>query len=510
MRYYNACVYDRKDNLINNTVIDVNEVDGTIVSVVSDSSFVPESGDYDCKGMVIYPSFMDSAVIAPGRFLFSSYGLDLTRYNTVREYRNAIEAYNKSVPIRGYGYNSYVVSEEGTGVLKRLLDEKYPHSPAYVIADDMTTAVVNECILDMAKEFFSIDRELHETGELDYYQLSLLRVRTHIFDFSQEEIESALLAFQYDLLSNGITTVRILDTIGGWGVVEAVKNLYESGVWVVTAVFNVPIYPFESEDEMWAKYQRYLQMSNQRMYITGVTLTMDGSIDSMQAALLEPYEGAPDWKGDTLWGLGRLSVITSTFIDAGIDVNIRAFGDRAVGEAVFALSGKEIDYKSGRRIITHAYLMSDEDISLCNKEGIMVCMEPNSIPYKNTFYEGDERVLGERCYDQYPMGRLVFSGVKVLAGSNTPTQPDINPIHGVYKAIHRVSADDVTVYQALIAYGESGYKSVGLWSRLGSLSVGKQASFVLLNKDIIHMNESNLKDTELQVTVVCGKVMYIR
>ena len=108
------------------------------------------------------------------------------------------------------------------------------------------------------------------------------------------------------------------------------------------------------------------------------------------------------------------------------------------------------------------------------------------------------------------MGRLVFSGVKVLAGSNTPTQPDINPIHGVYKAIHRVSADDVTVYQALIAYGESGYKSVGLWSRLGSLSVGKQASFVLLNKDIIHMNESNLKDTELQVTVVCGKVMYIR
>lgn len=510
MKYYNTCVYDRRDNIVPNVVIDVDDESGVINSVAVVSDFSPEKGDYDCKGFVAYPSFMDCAVIAPGRFLYSSCGLDLSRYNSVREYRNAIESYNKSMPIRGYGYNSFVVSGEGTGVLKKLLDEMYPTQPAYILADDMTTVVVNEHILDIAKEYFSVGREEHEDGELDYYQLSLLRAKTDIFDFTQEEIQSALMSFQYDLLCNGITAVRVLDTLGGWSVIEAINTLYESGMWIITAVFNVPVYPFETEDDMWRKYEKYLAMQNQRMYITGVTISLDGSIDSAQAALNEPYEDSDDWTGDIMWSMIKLSKTVSTFVDAGIDVNIRAFGDRAVGAAVFAMSGRDVNYKSGRRIITHAYLMSDEDISLCNREDIMVCTEPNSVPYGNTFYEGDEIMLGERCYSQYPMGRLVFSGVKCTAGSNTPTQVDINPIHGVYKATHRVSVDDVTIYQVLIAYGMNAYKSVGLWNRVGELVPGKQASFVLLSKDIIHMDDSQLMDCEIVATVACGKVMYER
>ncbi|MCM1441433.1 MAG: amidohydrolase family protein [Roseburia sp.] len=508
MRYYNTCIYDRRDNLVHGTIIDVDEETGIIREVYTDNNYKPEDGDFDCHGLVAYPAFMDCAVVAPGKYLFSSCGLDISGYNSVREYRNAIETYAKEKPIRGFGYNSFIISEEGTGVLKKLLDKRYPNKPAYILADDMTTVVVNEAVLEVAKEYFSVSRELHSDGELDYYQLSILRAKTDIFDFTVEELQTALLAFQYEMLSNGITAVKIVDTLGGWSVIEAIKQLYESGVWLLTAVLNVPVYPFESVDEMWQKYQKYLDITNQRMFVTGISLCLDGSIDSTQAALQEPYEGSAEWTGDIMWSLSKLSKVVSTFVDAGIDVNARAYGDRAVSAAVFAMSGRNTDYKSGRRIITHAYLMSDDDISLCNREGIIVCVEPNSVPCNNIFYEGDEIMLGERCFSQYPVGRLVFSGVKIIAGSNVPTQADINPIHGVYKATHRVSADDVTIYQSLIAYGKNAYSSVGLWNKMGSISVGKLANFVLLNKDLIHMNETALMDVLVMGTVVCGKTVY--
>jgi len=508
MRFYNAAIYNRRDDTVPNTVIEVNS-EGCITDIFQDAMYTPEEGDVDCQGFVAFPSFMDCAVTLPGSAIYNDYGLSLSRYNTVDEYIYAVESF-KGNRLRAFGYNTFTISSEGTERFKGILDRKWPYSPAYILADDLTTVIVNEYILDISKEFFSIDKELHETGELDCYQLAKLRCCTDLFDFNTTELTQGLLSFQYTMLKNGITTVRVLDTLCGWDVIQAVERLYRAGAWFVTTVFTVPIFPFETEEEMWKKYERYLSMTNEKMSVTGVTLMLDGSIDSAQAALIAPYEIDSNWYGDVLWSMRKLNKVVSMFVEAGIDVNIRAFGDKAVSVATFALTGMRVDYKSGARSITHAYLMSDMDISTCSREGITVCVEPNSVPYNNTFYEGDELMLGERCYDQYPVGRVMYGGINTIAGSNFPTQQDINPIHGVYKATHRVSTDDVNIWRVLSAYGETAYKRFGLWGTRGSITPGKKADFVLLNKDIIHMNDSLLMDVSIMVTVVDGKVVSTR
>lgn len=340
--------------------------------------------------------------------------------------------------------------------------------------------------------------------------MSKLKVYTDFFDFTVDDITVALLSFQQQLLENGITKIRVIDSIGGWNVIEAVQRLEKAGKWFILTVFNAPIYPFMSQKECWDVYARYLQMENRNLYVIGVTLTLDGSVDSMQAALSRPYVDSDDWKGTLLWGMSALRRTAEMFITNGIDVNIRAHGDAAFGMAVDALSGYSDIPSVGKRFITHAYLVSEVDARLCARHDITVCIEPTSIPYMDSFYDGDVEMLGDRVYSLYPVGSVMYSGVRVIAGSNYPVEDDIFPMHGVFKATHRVSEEDTTVFSVLQSYGSLACKSFNLFTITGSVAVGKRASFVLLNKDIIHMNESQLMDVSCMSTIVDGKVMYSR
>ena len=64
MKYYNASLYGENDRLMKNNIIEVE--DGHVVSVTKGTNPVVTDEDYDCKGKLVYPSFMDSAVVIPG------------------------------------------------------------------------------------------------------------------------------------------------------------------------------------------------------------------------------------------------------------------------------------------------------------------------------------------------------------------------------------------------------------------------------------------------------------
>lgn len=166
MKYYNVCVYDKRYNLVHNAVVDV-DADGNYCDVFCDMNYVPEIGDFDCKGNVLYPSFMDCAVTLPGKQIFRSVGLDLSRYNRPEQYINLLRGYDMSKSIRAYGYNHMVLNGTGVETIKSILDEQCPDAPAYVLSDDLTTVIVNEFILNSVGDLFDVDESLHRSGELD-------------------------------------------------------------------------------------------------------------------------------------------------------------------------------------------------------------------------------------------------------------------------------------------------------------------------------------------------------
>jgi hypothetical protein len=128
--------------------------------------------------------------------------------------------------------------------------------------------------------------------------------------------------------------------------------------------------------------------------------------------------------------------------------------------------------------------------------------------------------LGEKRIVEgaYMWQSLLKSGAKVINGSDVPVEP-INPIASYYASVSRRTlggepeggfepAEKMTRMQALRSYTldaafgefEEGFK--------GSIEVGKAADFTIFSKDILTVDEDEILEAEVMMTVVDGKVVY--
>ena len=68
----------------------------------------------------------------------------------------------------------------------------------------------------------------------------------------------------------------------------------------------------------------------------------------------------------------------------------------------------------------------------------------------------------------------------------------------------------IAVLEALRLYTiNSAYQSFDE-DRLGSIEVGKLADFVILNRDILTIPKEEIKDINVDSTIVGGKIVYVR
>ena len=323
MRYCNVRLYDSLSNTVANQCIDVNE-DG-IVQSVSDWDGWINPGDINCEGRLAYPTFMDSSVVLPSSMCYTLFGVNIKNLYSVDQYLVALKAAPIDNGIRCFGFNTLVMGADGYERMKKLLDDRCSDTPAYVLADDLTNAVVNEYVLEILKEYMPISRELHQTGLLDVQQIELLREKTGVFEFTVSEYEYSLRSFQTSMLSKGIGAIRVTGFLGGENLLIALKNLCKEGAWFLETIVYVPIFSFDSKERMVERYLSYGDLATDNIYVNGVSITLDGSIDSGQAALYNGYEVDKSWRGDIIWNIGKLWDTVSLFASTGADININAY-----------------------------------------------------------------------------------------------------------------------------------------------------------------------------------------
>lgn len=503
MRYCNVSMYNNLSATVTNQAIEVDE-NGVVLSIKEWDGWI-NTGDINCEGRLAYPTFMDSSVVLPSSMCYTLFGVNIRNLYSVEQYFTAIRATPTDKGIRGFGFNTLTMGSDGYVKMKQLLDDRCPDVPAYVLADDLTNAIVNEYVLEILKEYMPISRDLHQTGLLDVQQIELLREKSDVFEFSVEEYEYSLRSFQSSMLSRGIGAIRVTGFLGGENLVSALKNLCKEGVWCLETIIYVPIFSFDTKERMVERYLSYGALATDNVYVNGVSITLDGSVDSGQAALYNGYEVDNSWRGDIIWNIGKLWDTVSLFASTGADININAYGDRAVSTAIqaYEATGGKTSY-----CISHAYLVSDSDIAVSRSKNITYCVEPNNVPYGNSYYEGDKIMLGDRIHAEYPVGRLLYAGLNVVSGGNSPTQTEIYPVNGVYRAARRNNVDDATPYRLLETYCATPYRVFGLADKCGSIKVGAPATFTVLTQDLLNTREELLCNCETVMTVINGKVRW--
>ena len=113
---------------------------------------------------------------------------------------------------------------------------------------------------------------------------------------------------------------------------------------------------------------------------------------------------------------------------------------------------------------------------------------------------------------------LLKSGAKVINGSDVPVEP-INPIASYYASVSRRTLkgkpeggfepeEKMTRAQALRSYTLDAAFGEFEEDFKGSIEVGKAADFTIFSKDILMVDENEILDAVVMMTVVNGEVVY--
>lgn len=254
------------------------------------------------------------------------------------------------------------------------------------------------------------------------------------------------------------------------------------------------------------------------LWVRAVKLYADGAMGSRGAALLEPYSDDPNNLGLLLSAPAHIRDVAARGLAAGFQVNTHAIGDR--GNRVVldayeqALAARPT--ANHRFRVEHAQVLHSDDLPRFAQLGVIPSMQASH--QTSDMYWVGKRLGPTRTLGAYAWRSLLESGVVIPNGSDFPVEA-VNPLISFHAAIARQDARDWPAGGWLPEQRmtrEEALKSMTLWpayagfqeEELGSLSVGKRADFVILDRDIMRVPAELVLGTRVRSTWLGGREVY--
>ena len=248
-------------------------------------------------------------------------------------------------------------------------------------------------------------------------------------------------------------------------------------------------------------------------------LSLDGWWEPMDTAYLrEPYEGSysrQQGKGDLRFSIDRLKAICLAAVENDIQMSVHVAGSAALDEVLNVYD--EVDQVhpigSKRWTLEHGgFLPTPRNLEQAKRLGVIVSTQ-QSISY--FIPRALREMLGERrASSLFPNRTWLEGGIKVAGGSDFPGSP-LSPLLGMYASVTRKTAigelgreEAISREEALKLYTINAAHISFEEDLKGSIEPGKLADFVVLSNDLLTVPEENIKDIEVIMTVVGGKVVY--
>lgn len=201
----------------------------------------------------------------------------------------------------------------------------------------------------------------------------------------------------------------------------------------------------------------------------------------------------------------------------GFQVAIHAIEEKAVVSACSAIEYalKRLPRSDQRHRIEHCSQCSPTLSKRLASFGIMVVTQPPFV-----FYNGDRylKTVPERQLKHlYPIGTLIKSGVKVAGSSDGPVVP-ASPLTGIYAATSRMTGkggvvgpeEKISPLEALGMYTYNAARASFEERIKGSIAPEKMADLVILNRDPTRVPPDEIKETEVEMTILNGEVLWDR
>lgn len=262
----------------------------------------------------------------------------------------------------------------------------------------------------------------------------------------------------------------------------------------------------------------HISTDDQMLSIRSVKVYGDGALGSRGAALIEPYSDDKDNHGLLVTPQESLPSIFSKVLGSNFQLNFHAIGDRANRLALqqFSKTFKVFPENVERHRVEHAQVIAVEDIPLFKQLGIIPSMQPTHATSDMNMAE--DRVGEARLKGAYAWQTFLKQGSRIAFGSDFPVEL-ANAFHGLHAAVTRQSGDNmpkqgwipeekVSLPDALRGFTLDAAYAAFQDDEIGTLEVGKRADFILIDRDIFNVPESDIRDTQVLETWINGKQMF--
>ena len=498
----------------------------------------PRTRVIELRGRTVLPGFQDAHVHPPES------GLDELRCD-VREPRDSeplavdglvelIRAYATAHPddpwILGSGW--YMGVFPGGTPHRRDLDAAVGDRPAFLPNRDGHSAWVSSKALELAgitadtpdPAWGRIERDPDGTPSGSLHEAAVDLVERLIPPDTQAQIETGLVRAQAELHALGITAwqdaiVRPIDQAA----YLAVAGRGQLTARVVGALWWERDWDERGIDEL---IERRAAGQLGRYRGTSVKIMVDGVLETFTGAMLEPYlpadGGAADRTGILFVEPDRLRSVTRLLDAAGFQVHYHAIGDRAVREALDAVEAARAANgpTDGRHHIAHIQVIHPADVSRFALLGVVANAQPVWAAHEPQMDVLTIPFLGpERTTWQYPFKSLLRAGARLAMGSDWSVST-ADPLIEMEIAVNRIHRSEHEIYpplgpeerltldEAIHAFTMGSAYVNHLDDETGSLTVGKLADVIVLDRDLFDRGAGEIGDARVVATFIEGDSVY--
>ncbi len=320
-----------------------------------------------------------------------------------------------------------------------------------------------------------------------------------------------------EALKYGVTSFH--DAGASFETIDFFKQLEDEGKLDIRLYAMVRRISNEMMEKALPQY-KMLPEGNDFLTVRSIKRQIDGALGAHGAWLLEPYEDLPETSGLVLEKIEDIERTAEIAVRHGFQVNTHAIGDRANQETLDIYERTwnrlDVDGKKLRWRIEHAQHIDPLDVPRFGELGVIASIQAVHGTSDGPWIPsrlGDERAEAT----SQPWRDLFNTNAIVTNGTDVPVER-INPIASYYSSVSRIMNNGVKFYPKHVMTREEALQSYTINNAFaafeedikGSLTPGKYADIVILSQDLLTVNEDKIPGITVDITIVGGKIKYIR
>jgi predicted amidohydrolase YtcJ len=476
----------------------------------------PNAQFVDLAGKTLLPAFTDAHIHLWKVGDLLCFMLDLRGVDSRAEMREKLREFAGRNPQNAWvlarGFNEALFSD-GQIPTRLDLDKAVPDRPAYVIRTCAHIAVLNTKALEIcgitaqtpvpAGGEIRTDAHGQPNGILSETALGLA-VR-HIPKYSAEAYKTMILTAQEAFLSRGIACAT--DPAVHPELLEVYRQMERAGELKVR-INAVPIRVPDGDANALPLPELY---ESDFLKIDTVKFFADGGLSGKTAALHQPYKNS-DEKGVLRLDYAFFKRCAMEAQEAGLRVATHAIGDRAIDLVLKVYEDLDRRNKKGlRHRIEHLGLPDARHLTRMYNLGLHCVTQPVFLYELGPNFR---QYLPDSYLERvYPYRSVLESGVNLAFSSDAPVVKDFNPLTGIRSAVERCdhtgviigASERISAEAALRAYTLGAADANGDADKTGSLSAGKRADFVVLDKNPLEFDAPLIPEIKVVETWIGGK-----